>query len=146
MPDLNQARSCTSGCCLGNYAYVFTGWGDNSGPNKQYLRTFERLNLSDISNWELINTPPDFTPRTYPSVVAINTNQIAILGGYSGNWKGDVVIYDTSNISFSDAVTTSASGIKFGNIGGNQCASVANDVVVILALCPSKKASLLLEY
>ena len=77
LPDLKQARRQHSSVGIGEQCYVACGVGDGG-----YLASVEMLRLG-AKAWVLIEIP-DFTRRVNPIISQIDSQSIAILGGYGG--------------------------------------------------------------
>ena len=94
MPQLNVARQGSGSCFLGGNLYIICGSNEEDGP----LKSVEKLTVTGAvvgEAWQLIpakNFARDFTPRGWPIVCELNSNEIAIMGGYNGSDLNDVFI------------------------------------------------------
>ena len=132
MPSLNVKRNAASACVLNHIAYVFCGAGDDGN-----LNSIEKLDLEKCAaghdpdySWQLF-TPelPEFSPRYYPAVAALNNREIVILAGYDGDYKNDVFLYDTETHGVTKVAGGDAEDVTFYP-NTNQLALVADDTVV----------------
>jgi hypothetical protein len=84
-PQLNVARTQFQGFLLASYLYVFGGFSSESKIEK----SFERLNINELKNWESINLKNQEKINGWcSSFVFSNSNdEIYIVGGYDGTQK-----------------------------------------------------------
>ena len=111
------------------------------------LSTFERLSLSCLwqrdgpNPWQIFE--PDtknFPHRANPSIISINLNEIAIMGGRNelGEEESSVFIYDTTRETVNSGagrfrkLLTSSDQIE-GIFSANQSAKLENDHIVTLS-------------
>jgi len=86
---MNDVRREHSSCIMNTKLFVFGGF-------REYFRldSIECLETdSSGGSWELIHLPV-FTKRTHPAVLAIDDNQIVILGGWDNERLNDVIVYN----------------------------------------------------
>ena len=103
MPELNIARSRASSLYIDGRIYVVGGVGVGGVA----IQSIERLTI-DVNNqedkfWKEIhpsNIDPNFTPRAWPLVGALNNQTIVILGGETDEQTrtNDVFYLDTRNL------------------------------------------------
>ena len=95
MAKLNVARCYSSACTLNDYIFVIAGQ-DEQDP---ILNSIEKLSLSDVSKgiavWTLIQPKlASFPHRILSAVVPLNSEEIAVLGGYHYGFLNDIYIFD----------------------------------------------------
>lgn len=115
------------------------------------LNSIERLDLLKLktSHWQMIRAPVGtLEPRYQPAVVAINSHEIAILGGWSREGYsrlGDVVLFDTRTRACAKVVSQDQSSQDFFtfNALANQSGRTKFETVVVLGSDANHKPCLL---
>lgn len=95
-----------STCAQGNSIYAICGFGvDENTDQKTSLDTIECLHEAsreeeylEKKEWQVILMHQVLSARNSPIACPLNSEEIAICGGYNGNiWYGDMIIYNTRN-------------------------------------------------
>ena len=109
LPDLNVARGSAGGCHVGDYIYVIGG----ISKYQNCINSIEKLNLTDLAIgkavWKLIKPSQcEFSERMSSVVAAINSEEIAILGGVDDDevFKNDIFIFNTRSEKFSKSINS----------------------------------------
>ena len=138
-------REGHSSCSIDGNLYVFCGINANKVP----INSIEVLDdacsaLDLIQGWREIQVSEAvLVPRWVPACVAVNEDQIAIIGGISFDENdepgvmGDVVLFDATEGTVERKVTNMPGLIQFCSFG-NQVAAVGDDTVVVLGMDEDK--------
>ena len=103
MPELRVARSRASCLFIGGRIYAVGGHGVGGAAIQSIERLTIRVNDQDAKVWKEIHPDiidPNFTPRAWPLVAAMNNQTIVILGGETndGTRTSDAFFLDTGNL------------------------------------------------
>jgi N-acetylneuraminic acid mutarotase len=98
---MNCARKGAASCTLGGAVYVFCGFGSDTMPMSSVEMLTDAGSTPELlESWKLIYIPEAvLTPRWLPAVVALNDNEIVIMGGctYEDDEvenMGDVILFN----------------------------------------------------
>ena len=106
LPKLNIPRVASSACYCNGHIFV-VGGVPSTGT---VLNSIEKLNLEDLgkgkATWKLIEPICGFPGRAIPVCAAINSEEIAILGGSAGPTEmiGDLWIFNVNTEKFTEDI------------------------------------------
>ena len=117
IPSLNEPRMYLSTCAMGSSIYAICGFNKDEQGESRFLNTFERLDNPGAEEgteehedleWVTLALAEEInllTERASTIAVAINTQEIAIFGGYKGpQWYGDLYLFNTETGNLKKAV------------------------------------------
>ena len=94
LPKLNIGRYGHSSVIIGYKVYIVCGNGGKD-DNDFYLDSIEMLDLTQVGlGWFFFNHLPGLTPRSLPTVCALSSSHILVVGGYDDNLLSDAIIVD----------------------------------------------------
>ena len=126
-PDLKVARSYHSACSFEYKAYVFCGTGKRLKLNS--IEVFDTKADCGSLQWRLIDIPEaSMSARTNPVVIAANSEELMIMGGYNNAYFGDINVFNTSTetVKLEKTLNEGFSAI------GNQCGRTSGGRFVAL--------------
>eukprot|EP01083_Nonionella_stella_P176080 615145_1 len=97
-PSMNHPRARHACVVHKDRLWVFSGWIGTSSN----VTTYERINITNISQNEWVDVPPLHDPR-YLSVAIASGDYIFVMGGYRNKeveYKDDVFIFDVTTEQF----------------------------------------------
>ena len=102
MPEMLKGKYQHSSCGIRDSIYVFCG----SQPVNAIIEKLERATEPEpSSSWQRIEVDESvqFQPRMLPLVMALNSQDIAIFGGYDarGGSARDIWVFNTKSETFS---------------------------------------------